>query len=168
MVDMHSTIKKVSEDYEKMKYNTAIAALMTLVNTMSQKGQVTAGELKALLLLLSPVAPHICEEIWEMQGFGTPVYTQPWPSYDEKYLIHPQVEIAVQINGKVRGKMMVDSDLSREDGERDLPQHADVQALVGDKQVVKAVFVPGRLLNLVVTIIRGVVSTSEMMGIIIK
>ena len=150
MVDMHSTIKKVSEDYEKMKYNTAIAALMTLVNTMSQKGQVTAGELKALLLLLSPVAPHICEEIWEMQGYGGRMYTQPWPSYDEKYLIHPQVEIAVQINGKVRGKMMVDSDLSREDGERDLPQHADVQALVGDKQVVKAVFVPGRLLNLVV------------------
>ena len=150
MVDMHSTIKKVSEDYEKMKYNTAIAALMTLVNTMSQKGQVTAGELKALLLLLSPVAPHICEEIWEMQGYGGRVYTQPWPSYDEKFLIHPQVEIAVQINGKVRGKMMVDSDLSREDGERDLPQHADVQALVGDKQVVKAVFVPGRLLNLVV------------------
>ncbi|HHX20993.1 MAG TPA: leucine--tRNA ligase, partial [Clostridiales bacterium] len=150
MVDMHSTIKKVSEDYEKMKYNTAIAALMTLVNTMSQKGQVTAGELKVLLLLLSPVAPHICEEIWEMQGYGGRVYTQPWPSYDEKFLIHPQVEIAVQINGKVRGKMMVDSDLSREDGERDLPQHADVQALVGDKQVVKAVFVPGRLLNLVV------------------
>lgn len=150
MVDMHSTIKKVSEDYEKMKYNTAIAALMTLVNTMSQKGQVTAGELKALLLLLSPVAPHICEEIWEMQGYGGRMYTQPWPSYDEKFLIHPQVEIAVQINGKVRGKMMVDSDLSREDGERDLPQHADVQALVGDKQVVKAVFVPGRLLNLVV------------------
>ncbi|MGI6652671.1 MAG: leucine--tRNA ligase [Christensenellales bacterium] len=150
MVDMHSTIKKVSEDYEKMKYNTAIAALMTLVNTMSQKGQVTAGELKALLLLLCPVAPHICEEIWEMQGYGGRMYTQPWPSYDEKFLIHPQIEIAVQINGKVRGKMMVDSDLSREDGERDLPQHADVQALVGDKQVVKAVFVPGRLLNLVV------------------
>ena len=150
MVDMHSTIKKVSEDYEKMKYNTAIAVLMMLVNTMSQKGQVTAGELKALLLLLSPVAPHICEEIWEMQGYDGRMYTQPWPSYDEKFLIHPQVEIAVQINGKVRGKMMVDSDLSREDGERDLPQHADVQALVGDKQVVKAVFVPGRLLNLVV------------------
>ena len=150
MVDMHSTIKKVSEDYEKMKYNTAIAALMTLVNTMSQKGQITAGEFKTLLLLLGPVAPHICEEIWEMQGYGGRMYTQPWPSYDEKFLIHPQVEIAVQINGKVRGKMMVDSDLSREDGERDLPQHADVQALVGDKQVVKAVFVPGRLLNLVV------------------
>ncbi|NLB38187.1 MAG: leucine--tRNA ligase, partial [Clostridiales bacterium] len=117
MVDMHSTIKKVSEDYEKMKYNTAIAALTTLVNTMSQKGQVTKGELQALLLLLNPVAPHICEEIWEAQGYGGRMYNQPWPTYDENFLIHPQVEIAVQINGKVRGKLMVASDLDKGEGE---------------------------------------------------
>lgn len=150
LVHMHSTIKKVSDDYEKMKYNTAIAALMTLVNELTQKGSVTKGEMKTLLLLLSPVSPHICEEIWEQQGFGTPVYTQQWPVYDENHLVHPQVEIAVQINGKVRGRMMVSSDLGREEGEEQLPAHEDVQALLNGRQVVKVVFVPGRLLNLVV------------------
>ncbi len=149
-VAVNSTIKKVTEDFERMKFNTAIAALMALVNDYSAKGSVTAGELKVLLLLLSPVAPHIAEEIWQAQDYGDPMWQQPWPKWDDRYLVSSQVEIALQINGRVRGRIMVDSDLTREAGQRDLPGLQEVKALVGDRQVVKVIFVPQRLLNIVV------------------
>ena len=149
-VSVNQTIKKVSEDYERMKFNTAIAQMMTLVNEMYQKGSVTKGELKALLLLLSPVSPHICEEIWQLQGFGAPVYTQSWPKYDEKYLTRDEVEIAVQVNGKVRGKVMIPITMTRESAQEELPKLPAVQQIVGDRQIVKVIFVPGRLLNIVV------------------
>ena len=149
-VNVNSTIKKVSEDYERMKFNTAIAALMTLVNDYTAKGSITHDEFKALLLLLSPVSPHICEEIWQQQGYGDPVWGQPWPQYDESKLVGDQVEIAVQINGKVRGKLMVPSALNKLEGERTLPDSLAVRQLVGDRSVVKTIYVPGRLLNLVV------------------
>ena len=147
---VHQCIKKVSEDYESMKFNTAIAAMMTLVNGFYDKGSITKGELKALLLLLSPVAPHISEEIWQLQGFGDPIYKQPWPQYDTRFLVLPEVEIAVQINGKVRGHIKVRSDLTQEEAAAALPQDETIQALVGDKQIVKLIFIPGRLLNVVV------------------
>ena len=149
-VSMHQTIKKVTEDYEKMKFNTAIAQMMTLVNEIYQKGSITPGEYKALLLLLSPVSPHICEEIWQEQGYGEPVYTQPWPKFDEKYLVRDEVEIAVQLNGKVKGKLMVPVTMTREEAQAALPDSDEVKRLVGDKQIVKCIYVPGRLLNLVV------------------
>ena len=149
-VSMHQTIKKVTDDFEKMKFNTAIAQMMTLVNEMVQKGSVTKGEYKTLLLLLSPVSPHICEEIWQLQGFGEPVYTQKWPAYDEKFLVRDEVEIAVQLNGKVKGKLMVPITLTKEAAQAELPQLDSVKALIGDKQIVKCIYVPGRLLNLVV------------------
>ena len=149
-VSMHQTIKKVTEDFEKMKFNTAIAQMMTLVNEIYQKGSITPGEYKALLLLLSPVSPHICEEIWQEQGYGEPVYTQPWPKYDEKYLVRDEVEIAVQLNGKVKGKLMVPITMTREEAQATLPDSDEVKRLIGDKQIVKCIYVPGRLLNLVV------------------
>lgn len=146
---VHTTIKKVGEDYEKMKFNTAIAAMMSLVNDFYLKGQVTRGELKALLLLLSPVAPHICEEIWEAQKFGAPLHHQPWPEYSEKEMVLSEVEIAIQINGKVRGRIMIPADLTAEDAEKTLPENPEVQALLGGKAIRKFIFVPGRLLNIV-------------------
>ena len=149
-VSMHQTIKKVTEDFEKMKFNTAIAQMMTLVNEIYQKGSITPGEYKALLLLLSPVSPHICEEIWQEQGYGEPIYTQPWPQFDEKYLVRDEVEIAVQLNGKVKGKLMVPITLTRETAQEELPKLDAVKALIGDKQILKCIYVPGRLLNLVV------------------
>ena len=149
-VSMHQTIKKVTEDFEKMKFNTAIAQMMTLVNEIYQKGSITPGEYKALLLLLSPVSPHICEEIWQDQGYGDPIYTQPWPKYDEKYLVRDEVEIAVQLNGKVKGKLMVPITMTREEAQATLPDSDEVKRLIGDKQIVKCIYVPGRLLNLVV------------------
>ena len=146
----HSMIKKVSEDYEAMKYNTAIAAMMTYVNEVYSVGSISRGELKALLLVLSPVAPHISEEIWQVQGFGEPIYKQKWPSYDEKYLVLPEVEIALQINGKLRSRLMVPSDLSRDDADKLVKENETIQGLIADKKLVKTIFVPGRLLNLVV------------------
>ena len=147
--EMHQTIKKVSEDYEKMKFNTAIAAMMTLVNDFFAKGQVTRGELRTLLLLLNPVAPHITEEMWENQGFGAPIHHQPWPKWDEEKMKTAEVEIAVQICGKVRGRIMIPADMTKEQAEQELIQREDVQALLGGKTVMKVIFVPGRLLNIV-------------------
>ena len=146
---VHLTIKKVSEDFDTLKFNTAIAQMMTLVNEMVRKGSVTRGEYKALLLVLSPVAPHVCEEIWQLQGFGTPIYTQPWPAYDPAALIKDEVEIAIQVNGKIKGRIMVPASLTREQGDT-LREHEAVKAAVGNKQIVKFIFVPGRLLNIVV------------------
>ncbi len=147
---MNQTVKKVSEDFEKMKFNTAIAQMMTLVNTLYQKGSVTDGEYKTLLLLLSPVSPHICEEIWQAMGYGAPVYTQTWPKWDEAFLTEDEKEVAVQINGKVKARIMVPVDMTREQGETELILREDVRALVNGRSLVKVIFVPGRLLNLVV------------------
>ena len=150
LVPVHQTIKKVTEDYEAMKFNTAIAQMMSLVNAIYQKGSITRGELKALLLILSPVSPHICEEIWERCGFGAPLHHQPWPAWDERYLVADSIEIAIQINGKVRGKLMTPSNMTREEGLAQLPGKEEVQKLVAGRQIIKTVFVPGRLLNIVV------------------
>ncbi len=147
---MHETVKKVSLDYEAMKFNTAIAAMMTLVNEIYAAGSVTRKELENLLLILSPVAPHICEEMWQNLGHKEPIHHQPWPTWDEEAMKRQEVEIAVQVNGKVRGRIMIPADLTREAATETLPQNPQVQRLVGDKQIVKIVFVPGRLLNLVV------------------
>jgi leucyl-tRNA synthetase len=101
-----------------------------------------------LLLCLNPVSPHITEEMWEMCGFGEPIYRQKWPVWDENKLVADEVEIAVQIRGKVRGRIMVPNGLTREDGEK-LLQNEKVKALVGGAEIKKIIFVPGRLLNIV-------------------
>ena len=147
---VHQTVKKVSEDIERMKFNTAIAAMMSLVNEMYAAGTVTRGELETLLKILSPVAPHIAEEMWQNLGHEEPIHHASWPEWDEAALKQDEVEIAVQVNGKVRGRIMVPADLTREAAERDLPGNPEVVRMTAGKQLVKVVFVPGRLLNLVV------------------
>ena len=146
---MHETIKKVGDDYEAMKYNTAIAAMMSLVNEFYARNGCTRDELRTLILLLSPVAPHICEEMWEEMGFGSELAFEPWPKYDEEAMKRHEVEIALQIAGKVKSHIMVPTDMTREQAEKELPAHPEVQRLVGDKQIVKLIFVPGRLCNLI-------------------
>ncbi|MGI6699933.1 MAG: leucine--tRNA ligase [Christensenellales bacterium] len=147
---VHSTIKKVSDDYEAMKYNTAIAAMMSMVNELTESAKVTADEFKALLLILSPVAPHICEEIWQIQGYGEPLYLQPWPNYDEKHLVKAESEIAIQINGRIRARMLVPTDMTQEEATQVLPGTDEVKNLIEGKEIIKLIFVPGRLLNIVV------------------
>ena len=146
---LHQTIKKVSEDYEKMKFNTAIAQMMTLVNAFFQKGQITTDELKILLKLLNPVAPHISEEMWQQCGFGAPLHHQSWPTYDPDALLAAEVEIAVQIKGKVRGRIMIPTDLSKDNAEEYLKGSDAFKAIVGDGEIKKLIFVPGRLVNVI-------------------
>ncbi len=147
---MHETIKKVGDDYEAMKYNTAIAAMMSLVNEFNAAGGCTRDELKTLILLLAPVAPHICEEMWEMMGFGSGLAYEPWPAYDEKAMKRSEIEIAVQVMGKVRGHITIHPDMTAEQAQQELPTRADILAIVGDRKLVKLIFVPGRLCNLIV------------------
>ena len=104
---MHQVIKKVSSDFEGMKFNTAIAAMMGLVNDFYKAGSVTKGEIETLLILLNPVAPHITEELWQVLGFAGRVYQAKWPEYDEAKTVEDEVEIAAQINGKVRATLKV-------------------------------------------------------------
>ncbi|NLV58562.1 MAG: leucine--tRNA ligase [Clostridiales bacterium] len=147
---MHETIKKVGDDYEAMKFNTAIAAMMTLVNELYAASGATREELRTLLLLLSPVAPHLCEEMWELMGFGGILALTPWPRYDEAAMKRSQVEIAVQVNGKVRGHLMVSPDLTPEQAAAELPTLEEVRQITGGKPIAKVIFVPGRLCNLIV------------------
>ncbi len=144
---MHQTIKKVSGDFENLKYNTAIAAMMSLINDFYKKNAVTRGEFRTLLTLLNPVAPHITEELWELVGFEGKVYQALWPEFEEAKTIEATVEIAVQVNGKVRAAIQVASDISKEDA------IAVGKEAVKDKingTIVKEIYVPGRLVNLVV------------------
>ena len=144
---MHQTIKKVSSDYESMKYNTAIAAMMSLINEFYKKNAVTKGEYKTLLILLNPVAPHITEELWQTAGYAGRLYQTSWPEYDEKKTVEAEVEIGVQINGKMRTTISVPKDM-----DKDTVIAAAKEAL-GDKltgNIVKEIYVPGRIVNIVV------------------
>ena len=148
--DVNACIKKVGEDYERMKFNTAIAAMMSLVNAFYTKGSVTRGEMKILIQLLNPVAPHITEEINQMCGFGPELVRTPWPEYDPAALVKSTVEIALQICGKVRARINVPADLTRENAGDYFMACDEVKKLVGDKPVKKLIFVPGRLVNIVI------------------
>ncbi len=143
---MHQTIKKVSGDYENLKYNTAIAAMMTLLNDFYAKGSVTRDEYKTFLTLLNPVAPHITEEIWELIGCDDRIYQQSWPEYDEAKTEEATVEIAVQINGKMRATISIGRD-DPKDEVLEKAKEAVASRLTGN--IVKEIYVPGKIVNLV-------------------
>ena len=150
MADMHAAIKKVTEDYDSMKFNTAIAAMMSLVNAMYAKGSVTRAELETLLILLNPVAPHITEEMWERMGHEKSIaLSASWPAFDEEKTRRDEVEIAVQICGKVRTRLMIPVDLPKEGAQEYFLAKPEVQKLVDGKTIKKFVFIPGRLVNIV-------------------
>ena len=143
---MHQTIKKVSNDFENLKYNTAIAAMMTLLNDFYKKGSITRGELKTLIILLNPVAPHITEEMWQIIGCEGRVYQQTWPEFEEAKTVESSVEIAVQINGKVKGTLGIQKDDPKDQ------VIAKAKEAIADKltgNIVKEIYVPGRLVNIV-------------------
>lgn len=143
---MHQTIKKVGSDYENLKFNTGIAAMMALINEFYRKNAVTKGEYKTLLALLNPVAPHMTEELWQEIGEKGHLYIQSWPEFVEEKTVEATIEIAVQINGKVRGTMSVGKDDPKED------ILARAKELMADRltgAIVKEIYVPGRLVNIV-------------------
>ncbi|MBR3468581.1 MAG: leucine--tRNA ligase [Lachnospiraceae bacterium] len=143
---MHQTIKKVSSDFECLKYNTAIAAMMGLINEFYKKNSINKAEYKTFLILLNPVAPHITEELWQAVGFEGRVYQQSWPTFDEAKTIESTIEIAVQINGKVKTTIMIAKDEAQADA------IAKAKEALGDKlsgNIIKEIYVPGRLVNIV-------------------
>lgn len=147
---MHKTIKKVSEDFENLKFNTAIAALMTMINDFNDLGRVNKAELKTFLVLLNPVAPHISEEMWESLNFGGKLHEEVWPLWDDAKTLDEVVEIPVQINGKVRGKVTVPADASQDEVKAKLKEDEKLHSLVDGKNIVKEIYVPGKIYNIVV------------------
>lgn len=148
--EFHRTIKKVSEDIETLKMNTAIAALMSLLNTLQSKGNVTRGEYKTFLLLLNPFAPHITEELWTLCGYEGMLNEAAWPSFDESKCIDSTVEIAVQVNGKIKARINVAADISSDAAIAEAKALAAVSKELEGKNIVKELYVPKRLVNIVV------------------
>ena len=147
---MHKTVKKVSEDIEEMKYNTAIAALMTLLNQIYDNGKINRAELKTLLLLVNPFAPHITEEMWSTLGYGEMLAKDGvWPEYDEAKCIDDTVEIAVQINGKIRAKIEIAADASNDEAIAAAKADEKVAQELAGKNIIKEIYVKGRLVNIV-------------------
>ena len=147
---MHKTIKKVSDDYEKMKFNTAIAALMALINDINKLGKITKGELRTFLILLNPVAPHITEEMWQQAGFEGRLYQTTWPVYDESKTIEDEIEIPVQVNGKVRATIKVAKEADAEEIEKVAFENTDVLKFTDGHEIVKKIYVPGSIYTVVV------------------
>ncbi|MFQ9419583.1 MAG: leucine--tRNA ligase [[Clostridium] leptum] len=147
----HKTIKKVGEDIENLKFNTAIAALMSLINDIYDSGSITPEELKVFTILLNPFAPHVTEEVWSLNKLGEEmVCQQQWPAYDENKCKDETIEIVVQVNGKVRGKLSMPADVAKDAAVAAAKADEKICAAIGGKTILKEIYVPGKLVNLVV------------------
>ncbi len=147
---MHKTIKKVTEDYESMKFNTAVATLMALLNEFNDQDTINKAEFKTFLLLLNPAAPHITEELWSAMEFEGMLNQAEWPVWNEDKTVDDTIEMAVQINGKVRGKIVIARDASQEEAKEKVLQDEKLNELLKDKNIVKEIYVAGRIYNIVV------------------
>ena len=147
---MHKTVKKVTEDIESLKYNTAIAALMTLLNSIYDKGEINRAELKTLLILVNPFAPHVTEEMWEVCSFGKMLAAEgEWPGYDEAKCVDDMIEIVVQINGKIRAKLNVPADIEQQQAIELAKSDEKIKSELDGKNIVKEIYVKGKLVNIV-------------------
>ena len=148
--EMHKTIKKVTEDIEALKFNTALAAMMALLNTITATGSITRGEFRTLLILLNPFAPHLTEELYEILGFDGMLNQQKWVEYDESKCKDDTVEIVAQVNGKIKTKLTIDANASKDDVLALARADEKMAAAMAGKNVVKEIYVPGKLVNIVV------------------
>ncbi len=146
----HKTIKKVTEDIDNLKANTAIAAMMALLNEIADTGSITREEYKTLTILLNPFAPHVTEEIWSIMGFGGVVTDQKWPQYDEAKCKENSIEIVAQINGKVRAKLVIPADIEADEAIALAKADEKIAQAIEGKTIVKELYVKGRLVNIVV------------------
>lgn len=147
---MHKTVKKVSEDIEQMKYNTAIAALMTLLNKIYENGKINRAELKTLIILVNPFAPHVTEEMWANCGYGEMLAKDAkWPSFDEAKCVDSTVEIVVQINGKIRARLSVPTDIESDKAIALAKKDEGIAAALEGKNIIKEIYVKGKLVNIV-------------------
>ncbi len=150
MSAMHKTVKKVSEDIEQMKYNTAIAALMTLLNKIYENGKINRAELKTLIILVNPFAPHVTEEMWANCGYGEMLAKDAkWPSFDEAKCVDSTVEIVVQINGKIRARLSVPADIESDKAIALAKKDEGIAAALDGKNIIKEIYVKGKLVNIV-------------------
>jgi leucyl-tRNA synthetase len=147
---LHRTIKTVTEDIEKLSCNTAISRLMEFTNEFTKAEPRPKPALESFVLLLSPFAPHVAEELWEVLGHAETLAYHPWPEHDEAKIAESEVEVPVQINGKLRAKIMVPVDANPQAMQDIAQASADVQKQIAGKQVIKVVAVPGRMVNFVV------------------
>ena len=147
---IHQTIKKVSNDLETMKYNTAVSSLMILLNELEKEESITKNDLRTLIHLLNPIAPHITEEINEHSNLGSPLCESTWPVYDENKTIDDSYEMVVQVNGKVRGKMSMKTGASKEEMEALALENENVKKFTEGKEIVKVIAIPNKLVNIVV------------------
>lgn len=149
-VSIHKTIKKVSSDFDTLKFNTGIAALMELLNEFSKLDSITKADMKVYLQLLNPVAPHITEELWDTLGLGGKLYNQPWPIYDEAKTVEDTVDMPIQVNGKVRATAKVSRQVTKEELNVIANSDENVSKHLEGKTIVKEIFIPGRIYNIVV------------------
>ena len=149
-IPFNKTIKKVSEDIEAMKFNTAIAALMTLLNKIYDHGSITRKELGAYLTVLNPFAPHITEEMWERNGFSGMLADGKWAEWDESKCVDEMIEIAAQINGKVKARFTVPADIEQSEVIELVKKDEKIAALTEGKTIVRELYVKGKLVNIVV------------------
>ncbi len=146
----HATVKKVSEDFENLKFNTAISQMMIFVNEVYKAQSIYRPYLVEFIKLLAPICPHLGEEIYERMGYSGGISFAPWPTFEDKYLIQEQVNIAVQVNGKLRGTMSVDRDLSREALQKAALELETVTRHISEKTIKKIIVVPNKIVNIVV------------------
>ena len=148
--EIHRTIKKVTVDYENLKFNTAIAQLMTLLNGFYSNTKITLKDFETFLILLNPVAPHITEELWELNIKNGKIHEQIWPEYDDEKLVEDIIEIPVQFNGKVKGTIKINVDDEKETVFDKVTSSDEFQSILADKNIVKKIYVPGKIVNLVI------------------
>jgi leucyl-tRNA synthetase len=147
---IHSTIMNVTQDIETLGFNTPIARMMEFVNFFTKEEVRPKKAMEVLVLLLAPYAPHIAEELWQALGHDQSLAYEKWPEYDEGLIKTSEIEVPLQINGKVRAKVVVAADATQEQLEQSARNHERITELLEGKQIVKAIVVPGRLVNFVV------------------
>ena len=146
----HKTIKKVGYDIENIKFNTAIAALMALINDITATGSITKKELEIFTILLNPFAPHVTEEVWQQSKLGEGIVAQAqWPSYDEAKCKDDTIEIVVQVNGRVKAKLTVEADIDKDAALAQAKSNEKIAPLIDGKNIIKEIYVPGKLVNIV-------------------
>ncbi len=147
---LHKTIKKVGEDIETMGFNTAVSSMMILVSAMEKQEQIGKGQFETFLKILAPFAPHITEELWLNLGNKKSIHISEWPQFDADKLVDDELVIAVQVNGKVRAEFTISRTISKEEVEKQALAHSDIEKWITGKEIVKVIYVPGKLVNIVI------------------
>ena len=147
---MHKAIKKVTDDIEKMKFNTSVATFMSMINEFYRLKRINKAEFKTFIQLLNPFAPHMTEELNQIMGFSKTLADTPWPTFDEEKLIDNEVEIPVQINGKLKGTVKVPMDSNEDVAKEAVHSDAIISALIENKNIIKEIYVKNKIYNIVI------------------